>query len=61
MTNEAWALLCEIGLWGWLAAAIGLILHAFPSRNEFRKGPAAAWGGCLVLLYALWVVGMLNT
>lgn len=58
MIHEAWALICEISLWGWIAAATGLILHAFPSRNEFNKGTAAAWGGTLVFLYVLWVVGM---
>jgi hypothetical protein len=60
MINETWALICEISLWGWIAATIGLILHSFPSRDAFRKRPAAAWGGCLAILFALWIVGMLK-
>jgi hypothetical protein len=60
MIHEGWALICEIGLWGWVAAAAGLILCAFPRRDEFRKVPATIWGGSLLLFYALWCVGMLN-
>jgi len=61
MMSEAWALACEIALWGWIGAAIGLILHAFPCRNAFNKRAAAAWGGGLVFLYGLWIVSMLMT
>jgi hypothetical protein len=60
MIHEGWALICEIGLWGWIAATAGLILQAFPSRDTFRKRPAALWGGCLLLCYVLWCVGMLK-
>lgn len=60
MINETWALVCEIGLWGWIAAAAGFILHSFPSRGVFRTGPATVWGGSLVAFYILWIVGMLN-
>lgn len=60
MLNEGWAIACEVGLWGWILAAVGLILHAFPSRAPFQGRSAACWGGSLLLLYALWVVGMLN-
>jgi len=60
MIHEGWALLCEFGLWGWVAAAVGLILHAFPRRDAMEKGPAALWGGALLLFYVVWCVGMLN-
>ncbi len=60
MINEVWALISEIGLWGWTAAAAGLILQAFPSRDNFRKGPAVVWGGCLILFYAIWVTAMVK-
>jgi hypothetical protein len=53
-------LICEISLWGWIAAAVGLIMHAFPSRDTFRKRPAVVWGGCLLFFYALWIAGMLK-
>ena len=58
MISELWSLLCEIALWCWIASAIGFIFSAFPSRDNFRKGPATVWGGCLILFYAFWVVGM---
>jgi len=60
MTNEAWALICEISLLGWIFAAVGLILNAFSSRDTWRQGPAAVWGGCLLLFYAFWIVGMIK-
>lgn len=60
MISETWALICEIGLWGWIGAAMGLILNSFPIRGEFNKRPAIIWGGSLVLFYALWIVGMAN-
>jgi len=60
MINEAWALICEISLWGWIFAAVGLILKAFPSRDTCRQGPAVAWGGCLILFYAIWIVSMIK-
>jgi len=58
MKSELWSLLCEISLWCWIASAIGFILAAFPSRDNFTKGPAAVWGGCLILFYVFWVTGM---
>jgi len=61
MINEWWALVCEIGLWGWVAATAGLILQAFPSRDTFRKGPAFLWGGCLLFCYAIWIAGMIKS
>jgi len=60
MIHEGWALICEIGLWGWVAAAAGLILQAFPSRDTFKKRPAAFFGGGLLLFSVLWCIGMLN-
>jgi len=60
MLNEGWALICQIGLWGWIIAAAGLILHAFPGRDTFNCRAALRWGSCLVVLYAVWIVGMLN-
>jgi len=61
MMREGWALLAEIGLWGWIMATIGFILHAFPAAQSFNKTAAFWWGSSLVILYTLWVVGMLQT
>ena len=60
MLNEGWAMLSQIGLWGWIFAAVGLILRSFPSRGEFRAGVASRWGGALALFYLFWIVGMVN-
>jgi hypothetical protein len=60
MIHENWALFSEIGLWGWIAAAVGLILQAFPDRDTIKKVPAALWGGSLLVFYVIWCVGMLN-
>ena len=60
MIHDAWVLICEISLWGWVIAAAALILKACPSRDDFRKGPAVVWGGFLILFYAIWIVGMIN-
>ena len=58
--SEGWALICEIGLWGWVASAAGLILKAFPSRDELNVRKAVFWGGSLITFYALWMIGMVN-
>lgn len=55
-----WALVCEIGLWGWVGSAVLLIKQSFTVRDVFRTKPAAVWGGCLAAFYFLWIVGMLN-
>lgn len=60
MNGDIWGLICEMGLWLWVFAAVGFILSSFPSRDSFRKGPAAVWGGCLILFFAFWIAGMLN-
>lgn len=61
MMLEGWALLCEIGLWGWIASVVGLILNAFPSGNIFRKQQAFKWGGALIVFYSIWITGMSNS
>ena len=60
MSNEQWSLVCEMSLWGWVAAVIGLILNSFPSRNVLNSKPAVVWGTCFLVLYFVWVVGMLK-
>lgn len=61
MPNEWGALCCELGLWGWIIAAIGLALTAFPAPGELRKSSAALFGGGVIACYALWVLGMVLT
>ena len=61
MISEGWAVICIIGVWGWILAGIGFILKAFPAKDVFEKKSAALWGGCFIFFYALWVVGMINS
>ena len=60
MRNEIWALVCEMSLWGWVASVIGLILNSFPSHNVFKPRPAVMWSMCFLVLYFVWVVGMIK-
>jgi hypothetical protein len=61
MTAESWALLCEIGFWGWILSAAGFILRSFPARNLLKTGSALRWGGIFLACYALWMIGMIKT
>jgi len=61
MAAGTWALLCEIGFWGWIASAAGLILCSFPARDVMKPGSALGWGGVFLGSYALWIIGMINT
>ncbi len=60
MTAESWALLCEIGCWGWILSSAGFILGSFPARGFFRAGNALGWGGSFLACYALWIIGMMH-
>ncbi len=59
--NEGWAVICVIGVWGWIISGIGFLLKAFPAKDSFDGKTAALWGGCFILFYALWVVGMISS
>jgi hypothetical protein len=60
MINEGWAVVTEIGVWGWILAGIGFTLKAFPAKDSFNGRAAAVWGGCFIFSYFLWVIGMIN-
>ncbi len=59
--NEGWAVVCVIGVWGWILAGVGFILSAFPRRDSFNGRSAAVWGGSFLFFYAMWIAGMINT
>jgi hypothetical protein len=61
MIHEGWAIVCIVGVWGWILSGTGFILKVFPRRDKFQHRPAAIWGGSFILFYVLWVVGMINT
>lgn len=58
MLHEGWAVICQIGLWGWVVSAVGLIVRAFPAREALNGQAALRWGGALAAFYAIWIAGM---
>jgi hypothetical protein len=61
MIRESWAVLCIIGVWGWILTGVGFILRVFPTRDAFNSKSAMLWGCCFIAFYFLWVVGMINS
>ena len=61
MRSEAWAIICIIGVWGWIFSGVGFILKVFPAKDSFDGRSAAVWGGCFLLFYALWIAGMIHS
>lgn len=57
--NEYWALLSQVGLWGWIVTMLFLIRSAFPENNLFVARAAYKWGGISLCFFASWVAGML--
>jgi hypothetical protein len=60
MMKTFWTLTCLAGIWGFLIAAIGLILNGFPARDVFDARKAAKWGAALLVCFVAWVLGMAN-
>jgi hypothetical protein len=58
--NEAWALICEIGFWGWVMMALALALTSFQYDGGFDITGARKFAIPLSVLYLVWVLGMLN-
>lgn len=58
MLHDGWAVVCQVGLWGWIASTIGLIVNAFPRRGIMDGAAAGRWGGGVVVFFGLWIVGM---
>ena len=60
MINEAWAVICVIGVWGWILSGVGFTLRVFPAGDAFKRKSAVLWGACFIFFYALWIAGMIN-
>lgn len=58
MLHDGWAVVCQIGLWGWIASTIVLIVKAFPVRGVADVKAAGLWGGVVAASFALWILGM---
>lgn len=58
--NSAWSMLCLVGIWGFVAAMVGLILSAFPARGVFASRLGLRWGTAALCCFVLWLIGMAN-
>jgi len=56
--NTPWAVLVVFSFLGWIGCTIGFIFGAFEKDNRFNNKKALKWGIAVVVLYALWVLGM---
>lgn len=59
MLHEGWAVVSQIGLWGWIVSVIVFIVRAFPARDVLDGRVAAGWGVTVAVFFALWITGML--
>jgi len=60
MISQGWAIVCELGFFGWVGCAIGFIFRSFGENDTFFGRRAVFWGALVVIFYGLWVVGMVN-
>jgi|GEM_PF-1425622 len=58
MLHEGWAVVCQAGLWGWIASTTVLIVKAFPTRGAMNGKAAGLWGLAVVAFFSLWIMGM---
>lgn len=58
MLHDGWAVICQVGLWGWIASTVVLIVKAFPKRGTMNGKAAARWWGAMAVFFAIWIVGM---
>lgn len=56
--HPEWALLTEIGFWGWVACAFIFIFRGFTATGAFQARPALRWAGGWLVCYGLWVWGL---
>jgi hypothetical protein len=58
--NENWALLCEIGFWGWIFSAMGLLVQTFTQNTDINKISTMSWGFVSVVFYFFWIYGTVS-
>jgi len=56
--NEYWALVSQIGLWGWIVTIIFFIHYSFPADNQFVVKAARKWGLISLCFFLFWIAGM---
>jgi len=56
--HAEWALLTEVGFFGWVTCAFIFILKGFTATGAFQTRPALRWAGGWLVCYVLWIWGM---
>lgn len=56
--HPEWALVTEIGFWGWVACAFVFIFKGFSPAGAFHAQPALRWAGGWLVCYGLWIWGL---
>jgi hypothetical protein len=56
--NENWALLCEIGFWGWILSVTGLLIRSFTRESRLNMSYALLWGTLSAIFFTFWILGM---
>lgn len=56
--HPEWALLTEIGFWGWMTCAFIFIFRGFTATGTFQARPALPWAGGWGVFYGLWIWGL---
>ena len=58
--RTGWALLVQLGFWGWILSTVGWIWKGFDREGRMRIQPALPWICALTGFFALWVVGLIR-
>ncbi len=56
--HAGWAVLTEIGFWGWVACAFLFIFKGFTPKGAFQSRPAVRWASGWLVCYGLWIWGL---
>ena len=56
--SPAWSLVVVLAFLGWVGGAVGFILRGFDVAGALRRPAALRWGGAVVALFTLWLIGM---
>lgn len=58
--STGWALILELGFFGWITCTILFIFKAFDEAGNFYSRKALFWGLMIISFYAIWVVGLVK-
>ena len=56
--SPVWSAVSIAGLFGWLAAFVGLVWKGFDAEGRVKRGPVALWAVGFLVAYAVWVLGL---